>query len=377
MPVTSFVLPPAFAENTYAPPFNPYSSQPACLVTGETQTVSANSEDPIVIVPRHAPFFTNQFSVSFQPLVGAPRTLNETEDFYFVLPFLSASRACQQRVVGGIEVLNRSLSGTYTLNYTTLGAGWIYRVDLDEANRLTFDGRAGARAWEQYAIYQQAFPAVYSAWDMVDGTKLTAILAALQAAHGDFISAQVERNQKELQAATHVFDFNGPHGRNKALVGLSNVANYPPATDAQAADPSNDVTYITPRQLSIVFATSVPDATDASVGIAALNLGESEVDATNATDVLTAQAFINLASNSAGRIGGVLNRGQKRTRLAPWTDGLWPKTWVGQSYANAVALAQGIADSLSVEYVELNQVNGDVYHPSGTTLSTNAISAQG
>lgn len=368
MSVTNVLQANGFKVGTYVPAFDPTRSNPANNISNEQHVASANSgTDDLVLFPSFAPFFLAGLSVQFTPNGGSARTLQLGVDYFSGLPFLGASRAINTDVVGAIYLVDNTLSGTFTLSYHTLGGDWVYRRSLDEANLYALASPVTETSWEQYANYSVPFPIITTAWDKTDPASVLDLNGSFDSLIASLVSQVLGNRSKNNQAISHINNTSNPHNTTPASIGLGNVANYPPATDQQAADPTNNTTYITPAQLSFAFSTVTPAATDTSPGVMALNMGNQPSDANNATDGLTAQGFYNLASSQNNALGKAVNHSQLSAAFSPW-NGTWPAYWNNVAYADAKSLLQALQSAMKIRSLEMDATSGKVWFPAGTVI---------
>lgn len=372
MSVSNITLPVFFTPGSYAPAFDPTKTNPTNIVDGEVQTVVANdSADQQVLIPRYAPFYADDVQVV--SVVGQTQTtLTQGVDYEFCLPFISGSRATKKACFGGILIKNNTVAGNYRLRYAAIGGTWVYFTTL--ADIYDFLGRSDARvtAWEQYAKYETSFPVITTPWDKPDRTTMRDFGGSLKTLIAGMIDGMMLGASRSKSAIDHVFNFNKPHGVTKAHIGLGLLADYPPATDQQAADPTNNITYVSPRQLRISFSTATPLATNKSSGIIALNVSGQTASATDAAKGLTAAAFLQMASDNQSALGAVYNTEQVTGFFAPWTN-TWPKVWNGQTYLNVQSLLSALQTQTNVASLEININTGKVWFPAGTTLPSLAL----
>lgn len=372
MSVTNISLPVFFAPGTYSPAFDPTKTNPANIVDGEVQTVTANTgADQQVLIPRYAPFYADDVQIA--RVVGQTQTpLVQGVDYEFCLPFISGSRATKKACYGGILLKDNLQDIAVRLRYPTIGGTWTYFPGLTEIYDFLARTDARVTAWEQFAEYSVSFPVITTPWDKPDRTSLKDLGVSIQTLITEVIDGMMLGAQRSRQAVSHVFDFNRPHGTNKSHIGLGQLADYPPATDAQAADPTNNVSYVSPYQLRIAFATATPQATNRASGIVALNKSGSGASATDGVRAMTAATFVQFASSNLNPIGAVFNTEQVSGFFTPWTN-TWPKVWNGQSYLNVQSLIQALQTQLNISSLEINTTTGKVWCPAGTVLPSLAL----
>lgn len=369
MSVTSVTLPSAFAVGTYSPAFNPAQTGTANQVSGEQQVVAANAgSDPLFLVPAYAPFFATTVSLSYTPAGGgSAQPLTAGIDYFFALPFISASRALAVPVFGGLVLANNQLAGTITLAYTTLGGSWTNTV----AFNLGLEGLIGVdlygTAFEQVANFSSVFPQVIGPWDKTDPTGLPDVMDSIKTLVADIGNAVGAGQTITSQGIVHLFDTNNPHHDTASTIGLAQVENYPPATDVQAADNTNNTCYVSPAQLRISFAAGLPHAGDNALGVFKLNDASQGSDPTDNTKVLTAASFESLVQQPGTGIYTAFNRSQREASFSPYPL-TFPVTWKGTSYPNMASLLQGIANFTGVTPLEFSVNQGKIWFPAGTTV---------
>lgn len=368
MSVTAIQLPTAYAVGTYAPVLDVVGTNPDNTVLGEVQVVAANQgSDYLVVIPKYAPFFASYLSATFTDVANVTTPLTAGVDFEFALPFISASRAVNQPIFGGIVMKNNQLVGKVTVNYHPIGGDWTFSRSIDEANDFIFRNNPYIAAWEQYATYTYSFPVVYSAWDKPDPKSGQDLCAAVTKFTDAYIQKALAIVTSEKAGIAHISDINNPHGTIKADIGLAKVANLPPATDAEAGDPTNNHAYISPAQLEIAFNTITPTATDLASGVMGLNNGLEPNAATDAVRALTAAGFVALAGNVDNPLGKALNTAQQEASFVGWNN-VWPKTWAGVSYPTAKSLKAALEKAAGIYPLEVNLQTGKVWYPANTTL---------
>lgn len=371
MSVTQITLPAGVTAGTFNPFLNlpnlsPNGLSASSYVNGEVQTITAEQgSGRTVIFPYFAPFI-QLVSVKYTNLLGQTRTLVSGVDYAQVYLFMSVLKSDNLSCYGGILLLDKTMAGSITLQYYSLGGSWMYRKSLDDANTFANLFDPYTVAWEQYANYNASFLIVSNPWDRADQTKVSTVGQKFQDIGSSLVLMYRTSTAYATVGANHVFNFNNPHNTTKVDLGLGNVANYPPATDAQAADPNNNSTYITPAQLILAFNNAFGPAGDLAFGVVKLNNGTQAGDDNNSTKALTAAGFSTLAFNPYSAVGKLANKNQIVAQFAPW--GAFPTTWNGTSYANADALMVALQNTLRIYPLEMNKTTGMVYLPAGTVV---------
>ncbi len=208
---------------------------------------AANGRDFHFIVPIFGPFFgyPGALSIVFTPLVGPPRTLVEGIDYVKAFQFIGASRGCSKPVYGGISFLNNQLAGEMRIGYRSIGGNWtISLAAIQEilSNTLT---NPRVTAWEQVIDSPATFPVIDHEWNLVDLVGASEIVAEIHNVSLAIANRPAPIIQLGLQE--HINDFNNPHQVTKAQVGLSLVSNFRVATSAETIAGTSNILYVTPQ----------------------------------------------------------------------------------------------------------------------------------
>jgi hypothetical protein len=368
MSVSSITLPSGYQAGQFTPAFDPTETNGANVIPSELQVVVANfGTDVQFLVPSYAPFFADSFNVVYtDPLVGDPQTLVAGVDFFFAFPFISATRSCNKPVYGGIVIANNRLAGNFVMQYHTLGGVWSSSVSIDQAIELLIGVDPYVTAWEQVINYAGPFPIITTPWDKTDPTDIPAVVEQVLALRDAVVAAAGTSQTANQQAIDHVFDIDNPHEDQASQIGLENVANLPPATNAQAADASNTTTYIAAAQLALAFQAGVPPANDSTPGMLELNAGTQAGDATDPVKALTSAGFLLLAGDSGNPLGAAFNKQQQEARFTPYPFS-FPCIWSGNTYNSMPALQAAIQNSVGVFPLEFSVNQGKIWFPSGIT----------
>lgn len=218
-----------------------YCSNPNNLITAEIQTLQTPGiDDYYFLIPHAAPFYVETLRI-----LNHQTGLEYTEGVDYIIGhyFVDAMRSLKRPIAGSIRLLRRDITGTVRIQYHTVGGQWgldSHAILEELANKSI---NPIIRSWEQIDVLPQKFPAI--AHDQpVD--KLVG---------SDDIVEAIDRIGNILEASaagtseSHINDRNNPHQVNKNQVGLDQVANYAPATLAQAVNVVHSTSYITPLTL--------------------------------------------------------------------------------------------------------------------------------
>ena len=227
-------------------PFDDTGVAPSNLVRGEVHTLSATS-DPIyrVIIPTYAPFYTHNLTVRHHNSNGTVDTLVENQDYILVLQYLAATRSLGQPVYGGILIVNSYLTGTFSIDYQTIGGEWIANPAsvLQSLAENGYNPRQAA--WDQITNVQSIFPPELHSQPVQDVTNYQDLINAIAGLANTIAS----KNPEVGELRTHILDNTNPHNVTKEQVGLGNLVNYPLATDQEVADHLELDRYVTLRQV--------------------------------------------------------------------------------------------------------------------------------
>lgn len=248
MPTTGYSTSSEFTQGVYRPVVDYTGVLPANRITNERHTVTAASTgNSHFIIPLFAPFYAEEETliVSHTAPDGAITILRHGIDYLPAYQFIGASRACVKPIYGAISFLNSNLAGDVVLTYQTLGGQWI--LNLQEITDILANTLINPRrlAWEQVIDRPVAFPPIDHEWNLTDLVGASDIVDELRNL-ADVIGSSSVNPDLEIDAL-HASDFSNPHGVTKAQVGLSNVMNYPMATQAQASDGSSEEAYMSPK----------------------------------------------------------------------------------------------------------------------------------
>lgn len=366
----------------YSPPIDYLGIAPSNLVVGELHTIGNDGTSTYCYIkPNYGPIYLNGLIVHTAVNGIVTGTLVLGIDYGAAFPFVSASRATNLTIIGGIYFINPAYAGQVILQYQSLGGNWvsdcISGVALQNNNVIgqlaeQYNFSPALLAWEQVAGYNSQFPIVSSPWDRADTTTLTAVNQAISTLRDGMAS-----NILAIDWSTeigHMANFNNPHNDTSTEVGLNLVVNIPPATNNQAADNTNNGTYINAAQLVNLYSTFEFQATPTQAGVGILNTGLVAGDDTDTAKILTAGALVTMLANPVNNFGGVVNRIQGTAMIIPWSlPSSWH--WNGTQYTNLSTFVAAIAASVGVSNLEYNSSTGQVWFPPYVTIPSLAISA--
>lgn len=234
-------------------PFDPTGVAPSNLVPNERQIIpSANSKGFIIIVPFKAPYFRSSLKVIYVP---NGRELVEGVDYYCTHYFYDATAKIGQPIYGSITMIDKTLVGSVSLTYQTIGGDWT--LDEAEIERILAQTMLDPRkaTWEQIVDLPFQFPPVDHPHDVND--EMGRFERVVEACYD--IAAAIEAAGQGA-SESHINNRNNPHEVTAAQVGLGSVLNAPMATPQEAIDGNIVARYINPVTLKAAVMAQVGNA---------------------------------------------------------------------------------------------------------------------
>lgn len=211
-------------------PYDPYGTAASNFIANEVHNVTPQL-DPTqanFIVPHAAPYFLSSLIVRTGPANTDP-ALVEGVDYLATHHFIEASQSLNIRTYGSITFINRLYTGTLYLTYRTLGGPFtldstaiVTQLTQSLYSVLTVN-------WAQITGLPVAFPPVPHPHDTADLTGMIEIVQQLELLVQAVAASGGNLNTLVATLAQHL---TGNASHTKAQVGLDNVANYLPATQA-------------------------------------------------------------------------------------------------------------------------------------------------
>lgn len=225
-------------------PFDPMGSNPLNRIVNEQHVLTSLNDTQLyqTVIPKAAPFFSDNAVLSFRNPDSSVRTLTEGVDYYFTNKFISASKATAKPVFGSITFLDKDITGVLRLTYQTMGGVWTLEDNVIATILANMVKNPRTTAWEQITELPMAFPVIDHEWDLVDMVGAAEMVVAIDGIRDAVLAASAGG------IGAHVADKNNPHETSKAQVGLGDVQNYPIATQAQSETGTNNTSYMTPQR---------------------------------------------------------------------------------------------------------------------------------
>ena len=235
---------------------NPYTweldstgASSANLITAERHSLSIDSGNGFhFFIPKAAPFFLTNIKIVH---VATGRELKLDVDWSPGWEFTLATRRVYKPVYGCIVILDKTLNGTFEIQYQTLGGEYTY----DEQTLLTYllnvalDPRV--TTWEAVVdkpLYFTPMEHVFSVDDLVGADAMVEALDRIR----DAILSSIETIYPSL--GVHIRNLENPHATTKAQVGLGLVENFPMASDLEAVEGLLRNRYMSPAATKALLA---------------------------------------------------------------------------------------------------------------------------
>lgn len=262
------------------------------FVSGEPHVVPRDKSR--AFAPLYGPFYTNSLVVR---LPGNTQPLEAMVDYRPIDLDQKATLDTGLSVSAGILILNRGIGSDLVIDYQVVGGPFSLSADAIQNNLDALDKDSRGVKWGDIYGKPVRFPPAPHLHDAEDLYGMEYLYEALEelrkavlqgdiASHDqiydyidrlkDLLYVDMDKLHERLDDVVkqigdintridnllngriaeierklddHIRDKNNPHGVDKSQVGLSNVANYPVATNTQALDEKNANTYLTPSTL--------------------------------------------------------------------------------------------------------------------------------
>lgn len=245
-------------DKKYLYEFDPSGGLAANRITDELHIINpASGSDYDVIIPSFAPFFRKGLVVKH---LSSGQTLTEGVHFDLGYRFVAASKECETPIYGAIVITDRTLSGSLSIDYQTLGGEWV--LDTQEIQVILANIKNDPRTvkWEDIIDKPITFPPVehlHHSDDLVGMDDVVKGIDAVREAIGDSAA-------KAMTALLeHIRDHANPHVVSLAQLGLDELGSLTEATDADIDAGTDFNRYVSSRRLQHFFTSKVQPAVDA------------------------------------------------------------------------------------------------------------------
>lgn len=222
-------------------------TNPANLITNEPQTLqSPGPYDFYFIIPKAAPFFVDSLRV-VNAATGQPYV--EGTDYQIGHQFVEAMASIGRPIAGSIRFMRPTIVGQVLLTYRTLGGPWGFSdqdILRELANKLV---NPLIRSWGDIAPLPYSFP------PLPHNQKIDTLIGSVQINASINRIADVLEATASGSTASHISNFNNPHRVTKLQVGLGNVPNFAMATDQQHINANQSDLFTNPRGVLLLVNT--------------------------------------------------------------------------------------------------------------------------
>lgn len=222
-----------------------YGTNPANLITNEPQTLQVpGPDDYYFIIPKAAPFFVDSVQVlnaaTMQPYV-------EGDDYQLGHQFIEAMDSTGRPIAGSIRFMRPTITGQVLVTYRTLGGPWGFSdqaIMRELSNKLV---NPLIRSWGDIDPLPYSFP------PLPHDQRIDTLIGSKQINDTLVNIAAILEASAEGSTESHLNDFNNPHRVNKQQVGLGNVPNFAMATDQEHQDATRNDLFTNPRGVLLMI----------------------------------------------------------------------------------------------------------------------------
>lgn len=215
-------------------------TNPLNLIKNEVHTlqVPQNPKDFYFIIPYAAPFFVDSLRV-FNNATGDE--YYEGDDFLVGHRFIEAMDSIGRPIAGSIRFMRFDIIGQVRLEYRTIGGNWGFSdaAILRELSHKTYNPLV--RSWGDIDVLPYSFPPLIHDQplnELVGSPELHASLERI----ADILEASAAGATQN-----HLNDFNNPHRVTKEQVKLGNVPNFKMADDTESTECLRSDLFANPR----------------------------------------------------------------------------------------------------------------------------------
>lgn len=203
-------------------------TNPLNLITNEIHNLQPpGPKDFYFIIPFAAPYFVDSLEV-FNVATGAKYV--EGVDYLVGHRFIEAMNSIGRPIAGSIRFMRLTITGQVRLKYRTIGGQWGFNDKDILAELARTNLNPLMRSWGDVGTIPYAFPPYEhdQAMDTIVGSEdLQESLERI----ADIMEATASGTTQ-----SHLVDYNNPHRVNKTQIGLSNVPNFAMANDIESRD---------------------------------------------------------------------------------------------------------------------------------------------
>lgn len=214
-------------------------TNPLNLITNEIHNLQPpGPKDFYFIIPFAAPFFVESLEV-YNPANGAKYV--EGIDYLVGHRFIEAMDSIGRPVAGSIRFLRQSIVGQVLLNYRTIGGPWGFSDQAILRELANVKLNPIVRSWGDIDVLPYSFP------PLLHDQPLNSLIGSAELkASLDHIADVMEATASGT-TQSHLVDYNNPHRVTKQQVLLGNVPNFAMATDLQMVEATRADLFTNPR----------------------------------------------------------------------------------------------------------------------------------
>lgn len=193
------------------------------LVSGETHTLTeGNFRDFFYIIPKYAPFFTNNLTVILN-VDGTSRGLTKDVDYYLALPFYGATRSIGLPVYAAIAFNSDITRGQISISYQTVGGDWVCNPDDVYTALASIAYNPRIVPYEQVTNLPTTFPPINHNQGLTSIVGQDELIAAIEGLTQAITNKAIEYQNIMIPSA-NVTDFNSAVN---ALIAADKAASTP------------------------------------------------------------------------------------------------------------------------------------------------------
>lgn len=158
-------------------PFDETGALTSNLVKESRTITSINGVDSNYIIPKAAPFF----GLSLVVVDGATgRILDKDIDYELIYKFTTATDAIGRSIYGGFAFINPSVSGTFSIQYQTIGGDWVDDASMGVQDGIDALADLKTILWEEVVPDDLTFPPTRHTQPVTDWEAVTEIIDAIR-----------------------------------------------------------------------------------------------------------------------------------------------------------------------------------------------------
>lgn len=358
---------------------------PANLISNEQQTLTpTNGMSNQLIRPMLAPYYAQGFVLQYYAVGITLTTAVLGVDYYPIYEYQEMSQVSSYPIYGAIRVVNPDITGTVVLSYQTLGGNWTTNKQAMSDALVYAQVAPPGAPWTRVINSPTYYPVIDHPLNMQnDVVGYSGLVAAISAISSSVSTLNLGNDVPAM--LTHMTNTANPHNLTKAQIGLSNVMNYPLATDAQATALGLATAYLTPHTAYLASLAAMPVATSTVLGTSVINNGATSALGSNATEYLTAAGLRNLATaqgtiatylgtefilnsstSSSNAVAAAIAPAMHIGQITP-VPGTWPAWWRSKEYTDLLTLVTDISAYVGMSVLQYSPT-GMIWFPPELTI---------